>query len=195
MVSVRCRSNGTTSSRSRAAPVSTSSSASGERVFGSLGRAAPRTVDIVEGPRTDRLALGDIVRLAPLGGTFWRRLDGSMSAGFSFTEANTQTQWTLDSSASYRSRRWLSELDARFAADEQRRYGSPDAKQRLAAIAALHPSTMVGARLPSISAERRAVAEPALARRRRYRSHPCAIEPNRGPSGRRRRVYARAVRR
>jgi hypothetical protein len=86
--------------------------ASGQRTFGSLGRADQRTVDVVEGSRTERLALGDIVRLAPLGGTYWRRLDGSISTGFSFTEANRQTQWTFDTSVSYRSRRWLTELNA-----------------------------------------------------------------------------------
>ncbi len=31
-------------------------------------------------------------------------LDGSISAGFSFTEANAQTQWTFDTTVSYRSR-------------------------------------------------------------------------------------------
>ena len=86
--------------------------ASGHRTFGTLVRADKRTVDVVEGAQTERFALGDIVRIAPLGGTFWRRLDGSISAGFSFTEANNQTQWTFDSSVSYRSRRWLTELDA-----------------------------------------------------------------------------------
>jgi hypothetical protein len=87
--------------------------ANGQRTFGSLGRGAPRSVDVVVDPsRTERLALGDIVRIAPLGGTLWRRLDGSVSAGFSFTEANRQTQWSLDTSVSYRSRRWLSELTA-----------------------------------------------------------------------------------
>jgi hypothetical protein len=86
--------------------------ASGQRTFGSLGRGDKRTLDVVEGSRTERLALGDIVRIAPVGGTFWRRLDGSISAGFSFTEANSQTQWTFDTTVSYRSRRWLTELNA-----------------------------------------------------------------------------------
>jgi hypothetical protein len=86
--------------------------ASGERTFGSLGRGAPRTVDIIEGSRTERFALGDIVRIAPLGGTLWTRLDGSISAGFNFTEANSQTQWTFDTTVSYRSHRWLSQLSA-----------------------------------------------------------------------------------
>ena len=96
--------------------------ASGYRTFGTLVRADKRTVDVVEGAQTERFALGDIVRIAPLGGTFWRRLDGSISAGFSFTEANNQTQWTFDSSVSYRSRRWLTELDGDSLADDQRRH-------------------------------------------------------------------------
>jgi hypothetical protein len=87
--------------------------ADGRRTYGSLGPAAPRSVDVVvDASRTERLAMGDIVRIAPLGGTLWKKLDGSISAGFSFTEANQQTQWTFDSTVSYRSRRWLSELSA-----------------------------------------------------------------------------------
>ena len=84
--------------------------ATGERTFGSFGRADARTVDIVGTTRTERLSLDDIVRLAPLGGNLWQRLDGSISAGFSFTEANSQTQWTFDTSVSYRSRRWLTQF-------------------------------------------------------------------------------------
>jgi hypothetical protein len=84
--------------------------ADGRRTYGSLVRAVPRSVDVVHTSRTERLALDDIVRLAPLGGTIWTRMDGSISAGFSFTEANQQTQWTFDSTVSYRSRRWYSEL-------------------------------------------------------------------------------------
>ena len=85
--------------------------ANGQRTFGSIASGAPRSVDVVvDASRTERLAMGDIVRLAPLGGTLWKRLDGSISAGFSFTEANRQTQWTFDTSVAYRSRRWLSQL-------------------------------------------------------------------------------------
>jgi len=85
---------------------------SGDRILGTLVRATPRTVDIVDGSYKQRMTLDDIVRLAPIGGTLWKRLDGSISAGFNFTEANQQTQLTLDTTVSYRSRRWLSELEA-----------------------------------------------------------------------------------
>jgi hypothetical protein len=86
--------------------------ASGERLYGTLVRADPRTVDVSDGPAVERLSLGDIVRLFPVGRTFWARLDGSIAAGFDFTSANEQTQWTFDTSVLYRSRRWVTELTA-----------------------------------------------------------------------------------
>jgi Protein of unknown function, DUF481 len=73
-------------------------------------RREPSTSSRAAAPNASRSS--DIVLIAPLGGTFWRRLDGSISAGFSFTEANTQTQWTFDTTVSYRSHRWLSQLTA-----------------------------------------------------------------------------------
>jgi hypothetical protein len=85
---------------------------SGEHAYGTLVRADARTVDVVDGQIVARLALDDIVRLAPVGRTFWARLDGSVSAGFSFTSANDQAQWTFDTSVVYRARQWVSELSA-----------------------------------------------------------------------------------
>ena len=73
---------------------------SGEHAYGTLVPADPRTVDVIDGQLVERLALDDIVRLGRVGRTFWGRLDGSISAGFSFTEANEQTQWTFDTSVS-----------------------------------------------------------------------------------------------
>jgi hypothetical protein len=86
--------------------------ASGQRVFGALGRGQPGTIDVMTAAGAQRLSLPDIVRISPIGGTFWGRLDGAVDAGFSFAQANVQTQWTLNSSISYRSRWWLLRLDA-----------------------------------------------------------------------------------
>jgi hypothetical protein len=85
--------------------------ASGQRVFGSFARGDSRTVDVVTSSDKQRLALADIVRLSPLGDTFWGRLEGAFDAGFSFTQANVQTQWTLHTNVKYRGRWWLSALD------------------------------------------------------------------------------------
>ena len=85
---------------------------SGARATGSIARGDAGTLDLVSASGTQRLALENIVRMARLGRTFWRRLDGSIAAGFSFTQANVQTQWTFDASVSYRSQRWLTMLNA-----------------------------------------------------------------------------------
>jgi hypothetical protein len=50
----------------------------------------------------DKLDLGIVVRIYPMGRSFWRRLDGSISAGFNFTQANVETQWTFSSKLTYR---------------------------------------------------------------------------------------------
>ncbi len=85
---------------------------SGQRLFGSLERSDPATVDVITLSGPERLTLASIVRISPLGGNLWSRLDGNLDAGFSFTQANVQTQWSFNSDVSYRSRRWLSHVGA-----------------------------------------------------------------------------------
>jgi hypothetical protein len=53
------------------------------------------------------LSLADIIRLTPIGSTFWTRVDGAVDAGFSFAQANTETHLTTNGSASYRSRLYM----------------------------------------------------------------------------------------
>ena len=83
---------------------------SGLRLFGSLERSDADAVLVGAAPGGVRALLREIVRIAPVGGTLWRRLDGSVNAGFSFAQANVQTDWSLATEVSYRSRRWLSQL-------------------------------------------------------------------------------------
>jgi hypothetical protein len=85
---------------------------SGERYYGSLARGDSRTIEIVAFTGSQRVGMDTVVRISPLRGSFFHRLDGSIDAGFSFTQANVQTQWTFNTSVSYRSRRWLTTLDA-----------------------------------------------------------------------------------
>jgi hypothetical protein len=85
---------------------------SGQRMFGSLARGHSGSVLVVTPASLEPRPLAEIVRISPLGDTFLRRLEGAVDAGFSFTQANVQTQWTLHSTVTYRGRRWLSQLDA-----------------------------------------------------------------------------------
>lgn len=81
---------------------------SGLRYFGTLAAGDARTVNVSTTAGGDKLDLGTVVRINPLGRSFWRRLDGSISAGFNFTQANVETQWTFDSKVTYRGRDWVS---------------------------------------------------------------------------------------
>ncbi len=85
---------------------------SGLRLFGSLERSDAGAVVVGAAPGGVRAQIREIVRIAPVGGTFWRRLDGSIDAGFSFAQANVQTDWSFNTEVSYRSRRLLSTLQA-----------------------------------------------------------------------------------
>jgi hypothetical protein len=83
----------------------------GTRYFGSLQPAAePEKLDVVGQDSTATVEVARVVRLIPLGGGFFQRLDGSVDLGFSFTKANRATQWSLGADASYRTRRHLHKL-------------------------------------------------------------------------------------
>lgn len=77
--------------------------ADGRRYYGSLVEGAKNHILVrgLIGDPTD-LVLLDIVRLTPLGASFWSRLDGSLDAGFNFTSASSQTQLTLNADVEYR---------------------------------------------------------------------------------------------
>ena len=100
---------------------------SGSRVSGTLSRGEPRAVQVVTAAGPEPIALATIVRVSRLGRTFWRRLDGSIATGFSFAQANVQTQWTFDADIDYRSRNWFigvtadSMLTTREDVDSQKR--------------------------------------------------------------------------
>jgi hypothetical protein len=82
----------------------------GLRYFGTMVAGDARSVNVATTAGVDKLDLAAVVRINPLGRNFWRRLDGSISAGFNFTQANVETQWTFDSKVTYRGRDWVSTL-------------------------------------------------------------------------------------
>jgi hypothetical protein len=63
----------------------------GDRYFGSL-QAGEKDGDlkIVDGTETHSVKLMDVVGLAPIEHSFWKRLDGSVDAGLSFTQTLTE---------------------------------------------------------------------------------------------------------
>ena len=80
---------------------------SGMILYGSLVTAPPGQATLVAADGTTRqLALADVIRITPMGSSFWARMDGNIDLGFSFTQAELETRWTLNSSTTYRSPRY-----------------------------------------------------------------------------------------
>jgi hypothetical protein len=76
---------------------------SGAQFFGSLAAAPNQVVVSLDGTGAT-LTLASIVRLVPIGGTAWSRVDGAFDAGFSFAQANLETHMTANGSLRYRGR-------------------------------------------------------------------------------------------
>jgi hypothetical protein len=80
---------------------------SGATSYGALAAAPDGDLGVVQHDGSlRRLRLGDVIRLTPIGASVWERMDGNIDLGFSFSQANLETRWTLNSSTSYRSRRY-----------------------------------------------------------------------------------------
>ena len=74
----------------------------GSRFLGSLGRAADR-VDRRRDLRGEvPLQMAEVTLITPIGRSFWRQLDGSFDAGFSYTRSSGVAQLNLNSDTVYR---------------------------------------------------------------------------------------------
>lgn len=81
------------------------------RFYGSFSPASSDgTVAISTGDASFTLDIERVVRITPLRSSFWRRLKATLDAGYSFTSANDQQQFTLGSEFSYRTERYLRRL-------------------------------------------------------------------------------------
>lgn len=90
-------------------------SSDGRKYFGSVPLASGTgTLVVAVGNAAVELDLTEVVQITPIKKTFWARVDGSVTAGFSFTKSSDVTQFNLGSSAKYRAREYLvsTRLDA-----------------------------------------------------------------------------------
>ncbi len=80
--------------------------AGGTRYFGQLEK-PPRDGEVTV--KTERsvetVAVADVVHITPIGQSFWKRIQGSLSAGFSFTKSSDVAQFSFSGDAVYRTRR------------------------------------------------------------------------------------------
>ena len=92
----------------------------GEFFYGMLSPGPGERQLVIVGPaRTVVLDMRRIVAIMPIKKTFWARVDGSVSAGFSFTKSSDITQLNFGSTAKYRAEKFMTDL--RFDANLTRK--------------------------------------------------------------------------
>ncbi|HET6463661.1 MAG TPA: hypothetical protein VFH33_07660, partial [Candidatus Krumholzibacteria bacterium] len=74
----------------------------GRKYFGSIFMTRANELQVIQGGQTETVAAIDVVSITPLEASFWQRLDGSISIGFSYTKATTIAQLNSDFNVRYR---------------------------------------------------------------------------------------------
>jgi Protein of unknown function, DUF481 len=74
----------------------------GSRYLGSLGRAADRSIAVLTLEGEVPLQMSQVTLITPIDRNFWRQLDGSIDAGFSYTRSSGVAQLNLNSDTVYR---------------------------------------------------------------------------------------------
>jgi hypothetical protein len=84
----------------------------GRRLLGRLGKAADRVVLIVGTDGDVPVPMPEVTRLTPIGASFWKKLEGSIDAGFTYTHSSGIAQTTLNTNSVYRRPAFLFRLDS-----------------------------------------------------------------------------------
>jgi putative salt-induced outer membrane protein YdiY len=74
----------------------------GRRFFGSLGSESPRMLAIVGPEGSVSLSTIEVTEITPIGKSFWKKLDGSLDIGFSYTHSSDIAQLNVNSNTLYR---------------------------------------------------------------------------------------------
>jgi hypothetical protein len=75
----------------------------GRRAIGSLGRATDRSIAVAGADGSVVVfSMPEVTNIWPIGASFWRKLDGSMDAGFSYTRSSGVAQLTFNSDTAFR---------------------------------------------------------------------------------------------
>jgi hypothetical protein len=85
----------------------------GVRHFGTLGQGVkPGTLSIITASQTTVVDLMEVVEVIPVEHGFWKRLDGSVNFGLTYTGTNSALQYNLSGNAYYRTRRTYASFTA-----------------------------------------------------------------------------------
>ncbi len=72
------------------------------RFLGTLGPTVERSIGITSAEGVVTLAMTEVTWMTPIGGSFWKKLDGAIDAGFSYTRSSGVAQLNLNSDTTYR---------------------------------------------------------------------------------------------
>ena len=75
---------------------------SGLRLLGQLATSRYGSIDIVTATSTIPIDMSTVVSMAPIGSSFWSKLDGNFDLGFSYTQSSGVGQLNLNSSVTFR---------------------------------------------------------------------------------------------
>jgi len=92
----------------------------GRTFLGTVGRDADRSIAIIGALDTESLAMSDVTEIAPIGRSFWRKLDGSIDVGFNFTRSSEVSQLNLNWDLVYRRPGFQARLNTSFTQTTQR---------------------------------------------------------------------------
>lgn len=91
----------------------------GRSFLGTLTPTVSRSIAITERNMTVTLPMSDVTLIAPIGRSFWRKLDGSIDAGFSYTKSSGVAQLNLNTDTVYRQPRSRTRVTASFTQTER----------------------------------------------------------------------------
>ena len=78
------------------------STTGGLRFLGSLAAGNPRSLVVVSFTGTVTLATADVTTIMPIGSSFWKKLDGSVDVGFSYTRSSHIAQLNINTTTMFR---------------------------------------------------------------------------------------------
>ncbi len=105
----------------------------GRRFLGSLGQGPDRMLAIVTATAAVSLSMIEATTIFPIGSSFWRKLDGSFDAGFSYTRSSGIAQLNLNSDTTFRRPGFAGTLTASITATRQDEGGGRDDRGSLQA--------------------------------------------------------------
>jgi Protein of unknown function, DUF481 len=92
----------------------------GRRLLGSLAKTADRAVLIVGSDGDVSLSMTEVTRITAIGRSFWAKLDGSVDAGFTYTESSGIAQTTLNTNTVYHRPAFVFRLTSSATLTQQR---------------------------------------------------------------------------